>query len=91
MKLNQQHMNVILKKFQDNWKESKECPICKQDKWTISDRFYEVGEFGALSEREKKISPFVIVSCSNCGNSLFFNAMVMGFQFTLKTEENEEE
>lgn len=59
------------------WPEPRLCAICKHSDWTVGDvveaRFFAGGglNFGDLYA-------YVPVTCTNCGNALFFNAIQMG-------------
>jgi len=58
------------------WKDKK-CECCKQDSWTISDFLIASPRFEGAITIGGKVSPQVIVTCNNCGNTKLFNAMVM--------------
>jgi len=55
------------------------CPLCKQNRWSVSDTIWEVQEFfqGGLKVGSPKM-PFVSITCANCGNTIFLNAIVAG-------------
>ena len=58
-----------------------ECPVCHQRHWGISREIYETREFqnGVLLGRTPiSITPYVTMTCNNCGNTLFFNAIFLG-------------
>lgn len=90
MRLSQQQMNVVLMKFKTMFTEKNACPMCKKDSWSISDRFYEMKEFGLNENGTQQTSPFIIMSCKTCGHSRFFNALILGFEFTPKVDEHED-
>ena len=79
MKLDHAQMNKVIEFFDKKWGEFKQCPVCKQSDWTVFERVYDVREYheegmvlggGAI--------PFVVTSCTNCGNTRFFNAIIVG-------------
>jgi predicted nucleic-acid-binding Zn-ribbon protein len=63
-----------------HWNTPKSCPICKHNNWTVSD---SVGVMlpvsGGRIEVEGLAYPLFLVTCSTCGYTLFFNAVVAGF------------
>lgn len=67
-----QHLNTT-------WGE-KPCPMCGSNNWTVSDKIYELREFhdGNLVIGSGPIYPVIPVSCNNCGNSVFVNALISG-------------
>lgn len=56
------------------------CPFCKHKEWLISDAIFEAREFthGDLVVGGISILPFVTISCKNCGNTMFLNAIQVG-------------
>jgi len=55
------------------------CPLCKKKQWTLSDTVWEMKEF----RREGlviggPIYPVISITCGNCGNTHFLNAVVAG-------------
>lgn len=62
-----------------HWDKSHDCPICGSDNWTISDDVVEVRRFrgGALGVGGP-LYPYLVVTCSTCGHTHFFNALVAG-------------
>ncbi len=56
------------------------CTVCGVTKWTIAEDFAylsTLGSGGAIQIGGRHF-PLVILTCSNCGNTLLFNAIVMG-------------
>ena len=53
------------------------CPMCGANSWNISEKTYELREFkeGPLVVGGS-IVPIILVTCTNCGNSVFVNAIV---------------
>lgn len=57
------------------------CNVCTGKDWILNDTIFELREFqgGNLVVGGKaSIFPVITVICSNCGNSLFFNAIQLG-------------
>ena len=86
MKLTEEHKNVAINKIAQLWKGSKECEICGEEKWSLADNIFSITQF-ASTETEKQMYPVVVLTCSNCGNSKFFNAMSLGFSFNKNAKE----
>ena len=59
------------------WKKGKQCPVCGQNDWAVIDLLWEVPEFHSTL-KGGFVLPSVAVTCSYCGNILFFNALLMG-------------
>ena len=78
MKLTPEQYQRMLKRLDAVWKRPRRCPICRDRRrghaWHISDTLHAVrtsdGTAGHL---------FVLASCSNCGNTLFFHATLLRF------------
>lgn len=57
------------------------CPMCKTENWIIPDTMFELKEHTGgriIHDRLTTISPVIMVTCGNCGNTLLLNAMVVG-------------
>jgi hypothetical protein len=79
MELNSDQKILLLEKIQNpEWKTI--CPVCQHDEWQVSDTIYGIQEFGLTSNKplKKKVYPCVIITCPNCGNTLFLNAVILG-------------
>jgi predicted nucleic-acid-binding Zn-ribbon protein len=62
-----------------HWQGDWLCPICGQDDWLVHDEAVEVRAFGQGRLAAKgSIFPLLTVLCSNCGHTLFFNALIAG-------------
>jgi len=55
------------------------CPLCKENRWSVSDTIWEVQEFfqSGLKLGSPKM-PLISLTCANCGNTYFLNAIVAG-------------
>ncbi len=71
---------------------NKPCPMCGSSNWNVSDTVYELREFhgGNLVLGNGPIIPIVPVTCTNCGNSIFVNALMSGAIEKPKNLENEQ-
>lgn len=82
MKLTEEQAQVVIKHISKaNNGESIICPVCKNESWTINNVVTEMREFqngDLILGGNSAIVPFVTLSCSNCGNTLFFNAITTG-------------
>ena len=63
----------------EHWTGSNACPICENVDWTMGD---VVGEVRQLPRNRRLIGapvyPLVFVTCTTCGYTLLFNAIVVG-------------
>lgn len=62
-----------------NWKPPAHCPVCRNNKWTISREIYELRQFhGGSLVVGGGIAPLLPVTCEVCGHTVLFNALVAG-------------
>ena len=69
------------------------CPLCGQKNWNIASRVFQVAEFndGSMPLGNETI-PVLPLTCLNCGNTYFINAIIAGFIAPQKeTEKSSEE
>jgi hypothetical protein len=67
-----------LEKFVKNCKLSK-CPICDTDSWSLSEQVYQLTEYPEAGRFiGKTIAPLVPLTCTKCGNTILFNALIAG-------------
>ena len=65
--------------MRENWKTNTKCPICGTDAWNIGEDVIEIREFtGHYVGTGGNIYPYVQLSCTKCGYTLFFNALIAG-------------
>jgi len=79
MKLNEEQKKKVEKAIFALIK--KPCQVCGSDKWSVNDVIFELREFnnGALILDDKQhIFPVIAANCSNCGNTILFNAIQLG-------------
>lgn len=69
--------------FEEHWPEPRSCPVCKNKNWGLISNFVNiplepVGTGPVGTYQPVRTAPFVGVICRTCGNTLFFNAVIMG-------------
>lgn len=80
MLLSKEEKEKLLKFLHEKITDMEDCPLCKKNQWSVSDKIWEVREFfrGGLHVSDPKI-PVLSITCNNCGNTIFLNAIVAGF------------
>jgi len=82
MVVEQQKINRLAKKYKPYI-----CPLCHKGEWVIGDRVFYLGEFNenaiVIGGQSFPVLPIV---CSECGNTLFINAIVAGIVDVKKEE-----
>ncbi len=72
----------ISKEKLDNYIKNQHTPICSfcgNNTWNISSKIFELLEFDANGlQLGGPVYPVVPITCNNCGNTLFINALVAG-------------
>jgi RNase P subunit RPR2 len=65
--------------LKDKWK-GRPCQMCGIGNWNVSDSIFELREYnnGDLIVGGGPIMPVVPVTCDNCGNTVFVNAIRAG-------------
>lgn len=72
-KIDGQNMIAYLK---DKW-EGRRCPMCGKGNWSVQDTVYEIREFNEGSfVVGGPVIPVVPIVCTNCGNTVFLNAII---------------
>jgi len=69
--------------FTQYWPEPRRCPVCTNKEWGLISNFVNmplepVGTNPVGTYQPVRTTPFVAVICRTCGNTLFFNAVIMG-------------
>jgi hypothetical protein len=69
--------------FGEHWPHPRKCSVCSAVNWGVVTSFAHVplGQIGkgpAGTYQPVQTSPCVVVTCRTCGNTLFFNAIIMG-------------
>lgn len=54
------------------------CECCGQNNWNIADMLVAPPTFEGGMTLGGKTMPQVVVTCTNCGNTKHFNAVIMG-------------
>ena len=63
----------------EHWKGDRICGICGNRQWTGHDTVMEVRSFdGGRLGGPGQVTPLLVLVCSTCGNTLFFNAILAG-------------
>ena len=72
MKVQQERMDAYLKKINGS-----PCPLCGQKRWQISNTVFQAIEFDTKGLiLGGGAYPIVPLTCMNCGNTYFINALV---------------
>jgi len=64
--------------IRQKWGQQFGCPMCKQTAgFEISPKVFELREFhhGSIKLGQEKLFPVIPVTCKNCGNTIFINAI----------------
>ena len=64
----------------DKWHGAR-CPLCGEGVWNVTDKIFELREFNDgnfVLGPNSAITPVIPVTCSNCGNTVFVNALIAG-------------
>ncbi|MGF7184417.1 hypothetical protein GGQ84_000500 [Desulfitispora alkaliphila] len=88
MQLTEEQQKIVISKINQIMKSNKKCLICMEEKWTVSDKIYEIGQFGLTGQTNRQMVPVITLTCNSCGNTILLNAMTLGFKFN-KTENKE--
>ena len=69
----------LVSHLKEKWK-GQNCTMCKTGNWTVSDTIFEIREYndGNLILGAGPLVPIVPITCDNCGNTLFINAIKAG-------------
>ncbi|MBQ4483837.1 MAG: hypothetical protein II934_02385 [Prevotella sp.] len=81
MKLTDQQVNSIIAKLNEVSSGGIVCPICHNRQWAINDIVVESREFqhgNLILGGNSALVPYVTITCRNCANTLFLNAIQLG-------------
>ena len=79
MQLSKEQSDKFLEWLNSKWVGLKRCSVCGDNSWNISDRVFEMREFhGGAMVLGGILQPVIPVTCGNCGNTLYFNAIHAG-------------
>jgi hypothetical protein len=71
----------LIKHLSEKWGTMKPCPLCGVSKWNVTENVFELREHQqgkVVVGGASAILPVVPVTCANCGNTVFVNAIVSG-------------
>ena len=81
MKLTEEQRAKLIKKLEEVWPPPRTCSSCSKQNWSITDRIMELREFNQGSMvlgGDQTLIPTVVASCNSCGNTVVFNAILLG-------------
>jgi hypothetical protein len=67
--------------LEKNWASPQNCSVCHKNSWNISPEVFELRSFhgGSMVIGGKSgIVPLILITCDNCGNTIFINALIAG-------------
>lgn len=71
----------IIDFLNEKWSGAR-CPLCGNSGWNITDKCFELREFNdgnlILGGPNSSVLPVIPVTCKNCGNTVFVNALMTG-------------
>lgn len=69
----------VVEWLNSHWEGLKLCPICHHNNWFVNDSLVQLTEFHRVGlVLGGPVIPMVVVSCNNCGHTLFFSALKLG-------------
>ena len=79
MRLTEEQQVEVMSKIGQHFL-GRSCSVCHKNDWKVDAVLYEVREFTVINVgfASETLLPVVVVTCANCGNLLFFNAMRLG-------------
>lgn len=84
MRLNDEQQERLRAKLRELDAQNRPCGLCGEQLWEISDTVFELREFFGgdvvlvTGSTGSGIYPVIAITCGNCGNSTFLNALVAG-------------
>lgn len=79
MKITLEQQQKALEKLENFFKRP--CG-CSGNNWILNDKIFELREFNGgdlvIGGKSSSIFPVITVSCRDCGNTHFFNAVLLG-------------
>lgn len=70
----------VIEFLNSKWKGTG-CPMCSGKEWIVSEKAFELREFqdgNLVLGGESAITVVIPVTCKNCGNTVFINAIASG-------------
>lgn len=92
-KLSESDKQKIKEWMREQWDRvsNPNCPLCQKNLWTIGD--HAVSPLSTSQEGSTFVVgpsyPQVMLVCTHCGNTLYFNAVIMGLVKAKKSEEKD--
>jgi hypothetical protein len=69
----------LIEIFKSKWVGESPCPICRSIAWNVSEFLVEAPSFSSKGiELGGPRIPMAAVTCTNCGHTHFFNAIILG-------------
>jgi hypothetical protein len=79
VKLTNEQSVTILRTLETTWGRTKTCWVCKNTNWNVLPTLFEVREFvGGDFDPSGVLVPMVGVTCTTCGQIVFFSAIRLG-------------
>ena len=81
MKLTEDQIKIVVNKLNSDSKGGITCPVCGNKLWTVNNKVMEMREYHDgkfVMGGDASIMPVVSLVCSQCGNTLLFNAIRLG-------------
>ena len=76
MALNQKQQIKALAHLKSKWTGERKCQVCKSDIWNVHPELYELRQFNEGNMvLGGPLVPLLVIECTNCGNTIFMNAM----------------
>ena len=79
MKIEQPEIDKLIAYLDHKWGHDRACPMCGTTQWNIADRLFELMDFvpNTLAVGGP-VLPVAAVTCMNCANTVFVNAIRAG-------------
>ena len=77
-KLSAEDAKKALDWVDSKWGIQKKCFVCNKDDWSLSDTYGMLPTGGKGNVRLGSSFPYIVLTCLDCGNSVFFNAVIIG-------------
>ena len=82
-KLSEAEREKAVSWFNTRWTMQNGCPVCTTKKWQMSDHLVHSPVFaGGAALFGGVVYPVLPLTCSNCGYTIYFNAVMMGLTNT---------
>ncbi len=80
MKLTEKEVESAIEKIDSLALPNVKCPVCGKEEWLFNEYILETREFlfGDMALKKGVLVPYVTMSCKNCSNTIFFNAVQLG-------------